>query len=308
MDSEPCTCLQEPEEAFLPISSLATGQLSLWSGMPTAVESCGSGQPMAGSPACRCGRGMSDCLIHPNTPEAWIASMRASLAQICQSLEPELELAKAHARVCTERPSGWLAQYDRDGSFWRTSQTSIVPELELFTATWPRSVMSTGPYAYSLPMLERLTTGIGGGALQGVPTPTVSGNYNRKEASKRSGDGLATWAGKFPTPTASDHNSAGHPTSKQGSMNLRTFVQRCPTPSANDWKGSIKPGQRRGQLTDPAMGIIPAGGKLNPRWVEWLMGWPVGHTELKPSATGKSRSRPRRHSGCLSSFSEETTA
>jgi hypothetical protein len=37
-----------------------------------------------------------------------------------------------------------------------------------------------------------------------IPTPTVCGNYNRKGASKASGDGLATWAAKFPTPNARD--------------------------------------------------------------------------------------------------------
>jgi hypothetical protein len=29
-------------------------------------------------------------------------------------------------------------------------------------------------------------------------------------------------------------------------------------------------------------------GSLNPMWVEWLMGWPIGFTELKPSETDKS--------------------
>jgi hypothetical protein len=24
------------------------------------------------------------------------------------------------------------------------------------------------------------------------------------------------------------------------------------------------------------------GGPLNPNWVEWLMGWPIGWTDLKP--------------------------
>ena len=30
------------------------------------------------------------------------------------------------------------------------------------------------------------------------------------------------------------------------------------------------------------------GGKLNPMWVEWLMGWPLGWTDLKPLETDKS--------------------
>lgn len=30
------------------------------------------------------------------------------------------------------------------------------------------------------------------------------------------------------------------------------------------------------------MNVIPAGGALNPDWVEWLMGWPIGWTSLEP--------------------------
>ena len=66
-------------------------------------------------------------------------------------------------------------------------------------------------------------------------------------------------------------------------------LTRIPTPSANGWKGSSKAGQRRGQLTDPAMGVIAAGGQLNPTWVEWLMGWPIGWTDCAASATDRFR-------------------
>jgi hypothetical protein len=31
------------------------------------------------------------------------------------------------------------------------------------------------------------------------------------------------------------------------------------------------------------------GGSLNPTWVEWLMGWPLGWTDLKQSGTDKFR-------------------
>jgi hypothetical protein len=33
-------------------------------------------------------------------------------------------------------------------------------------------------------------------------------------------------------------------------------------------------------------------GALNPTWVEWLMGWPLGWTDLQPSATDKYRNAP----------------
>jgi hypothetical protein len=35
------------------------------------------------------------------------------------------------------------------------------------------------------------------------------------------------------------------------------------------------------------------GGQLNPTWVEWLMGWPLGWTDLKPLATDKSHCVPQ---------------
>src|SRR6185437_3380729 len=57
-----------------------------------------------------------------------------------------------------------------------------------------------------------------------------------------------------------------------------------PTPAATDWKGSSKMGQRRGQLSEAAA----LGGQLNPTWVEWLMGFPLGWTDLEPSETPSS--------------------
>jgi hypothetical protein len=39
-----------------------------------------------------------------------------------------------------------------------------------------------------------------------------------------------------------------------------------------------------------------AGGPLNPRWVEWLMGWPVGWTALNALETAKCREWLQQHS------------
>ena len=40
-------------------------------------------------------------------------------------------------------------------------------------------------------------------------------------------------------------------------------------------------------------------GRLNPDWVEWLMGWPIGHTALKPLETGRYREWLQQHSPCF---------
>ena len=43
----------------------------------------------------------------------------------------------------------------------------------------------------------------------------------------------------------------------------------------------------------------PSGGKLNPSWVEWLMAWPIGWTDLEPLEMDKYQQWQRSHGRCL---------
>jgi hypothetical protein len=56
-----------------------------------------------------------------------------------------------------------------------------------------------------------------------------------------------------------------------------------PTPTAkgNTLSPSMQKWKAHQLLADQA------GGSLNPQWVEWLMGWPIGWTDLKPLETDK---------------------
>src|SRR5574343_389644 len=92
MNSEQCTFSPVSAEDSLPISSWGTVQLSLWSGIHTPARSCENEPPKDGSPNCTCGKEMSDCSIHPSTPEKWIASMQVSLANLLAM--PELEMVQ----------------------------------------------------------------------------------------------------------------------------------------------------------------------------------------------------------------------
>jgi DNA (cytosine-5)-methyltransferase 1 len=89
--------------------------------------------------------------------------------------------------------------------------------------------------------------------VQIFPTSTIHGNYNRKGASAGSGDGL------------------------------ETFVKLYPTPTANDAKNNASPSQttKNGRHSD-ALNVV-AGGSLNPAWVAWLMGFPIGWTDIGTS-------------------------
>ena len=156
-----------------------------------------------------------------------------------------------------ERWSASFARFDPATSSWRTVQCSLLGDSEECSVIWPRSGMTVGGLAYPLPTVGLRTIGTESGFL--AP------------------DGISS----FHTPNT---------TGLDGGSNSRKALEKkrnIQTPSATDWKGSSKDGQRRGQLTDPAMGVIPAGGRLNPEWVEWLMGWPIGSTALSPLAMDK---------------------
>jgi hypothetical protein len=107
------------------------------------------------------------------------------------------------------------------------------------------------------------------------PTPTVCGNYNHKGSSAKSGDGLATAVMMWPTATATAYKgwSPNH--------------NRANTDDRLDYTVE-RQGFQPGQQTPPM--------RLNPNWVEWLMGWPIGHTALKPLATDKFQEWRQQHS------------
>ena len=88
----------------------------------------------------------------------------------------------------------------------------------------------------------------------------------------------------FPTPTASmmtaaDQEQARFSGAKNGGRPTDQEAKFA-TPQARDYRTGQKlrwedPARSR-NLNDQA------GGQLNPAWVEWLMGWPIGWTQLTP--------------------------
>jgi hypothetical protein len=191
------------------------------------------------------------------------------------------------------------ARFDHATSSWKTAQPSLLGDSDEFSVTWPRSGMTADGQCWELPTLARTTNASDSGlwptplvpnggrsirhaeirgrsaysngkkvqidlaaAVRMWPTPTVCGNYNRKGASATSGDGLPTAVKLWATPVRRDYRHPG-----------RSRLERT--------------GSKAG---DPLPQQV--GGALNPMWVEWLMGWPLGWTDLKPSATDRCHSAP----------------
>jgi hypothetical protein len=77
---------------------------------------------------------------------------------------------------------------------------------------------------------------------------------------------------------------------------VRSMYERgysyLPTPTAHNSKEGAYPAEYTRKTPTLA---THAGGKINPEWSEHLMGWPLGHTDLKPLETGKTRKWLQEH-------------
>lgn len=279
---EQCTYSQEQEAESLQTSFWDTDQSLQSNGTNTHAMSSEQEQQMDGLRDCQCGKEMSNCSIHPSTKAEWIAFMQDSLARILAKPESKQVLAKTRALDFTAKSYALQTYYSLDTCSWKTSQQSLVemmgecsePSLE----TLPREATIVSGVVYPLPKLELTTNEIDGGAW---PTPTASdveggvaqdvvheknSYYRINKKGVRFGVKLRDAVNyqhikMWPTPMAHE-NRLGY----QNRNNSKKGTQKSLTTEVIDDLGG------RNKVT----------GQLNPQWVEWLMGWPIGHTELKP--------------------------
>ena len=156
------------------------------------------------------------------------------------------------------------------GTSWQKTCTALLltsPALssKLCTLTWTQRVTKQRRLSYFrlLPSVPHIA-GIGSGFL---PTPDTTGGAPNLGSNKRNGPkSLIEAARMWSTPTVRD-------------------------------AGTIAKARRGGgftgegdQLVEPL--VVQAGGTLNPPWVEWLMGFPIGWTDLGDLETPLSPSAP----------------
>lgn len=136
------------------------------------------------------------------------------------------------------------------------------------------------------------------------PTPTASETTARKNIKtnekgrrvcKNGGEphsiDLATSVKMWPTPVKSDFKRRG-PNSKQ--QGLPEVVKMWPTPNASDHRDRgnlsnpcIQNRIEKGKQLELSMVVSDQSGQLNPDWVEALMGFPIGWTNLEVDEPGE---------------------
>jgi hypothetical protein len=173
-----------------------------------------------------------------------------------------------------------FATYDPDTQSWKMYPAISLWDSEPYKDSWPRSGMTVDGIAYQLPPSAPRTFAIG-----------FSSSLHQGPNS----DGL------WPTATTQDHATRY----SQGGMPLGMAVRLWPTPVTTKLAAGkrsfdeMKKWWQEGYLTEEEFRSMTAGngGRLNPTWVEWLMGFPTGWTDLEDSETPSSHKSPNTSDG-----------
>ena len=169
----------------------------------------------------------------------------------------------ASSRGCGAKWHASSVRYDRNTSLWKTAHCLLSEDLPWSSVILPKWGMMRNGELWERVMLEPLT----GETASGLwPTPRANKVTNEREE---------TWmkrklAGKVSTPP------------------LSLAVKMWPTPCANE-DAAGRPGSKMQKMlgNHPDVRGDLTGGTLSADWTEWLMGWPIGLTDLKPLATDK---------------------
>ena len=151
-----------------------------------------------------------------------------------------------------------------DTPFWKMSQALLVVDIsETFYQTWQKSGIMQNGCVYPLPKSEQSTKENGSGLWA---TPNTLDGLKPKSAKSLEREATVTRIGRSKPANLRD---------QVGNMG------NWPTPSAvtnhncgrlDEWGGC------NNKFRKTKLGS----GDLNPDWVEWLMGWPIGWSDLKP--------------------------
>lgn len=202
--------------------------------------------------------------------------------------------------------TGLFAMFNHDGLCLKMSSGYLVAMLdgsfEEFSGTWPKHGLMLSGRLFQQPRWEPCTDGKGYSLL---PTPTASDatvaavfNDNTQIYYTRNGTprkvsnqgidgsvGLNRFVQLLPTPKATDGYHPGVKAHKKGqTLHLSAALAKMslPTPTARDWKygSAAQVSKARSENLNDRAAAITGKPLLNPNFVEALMGYPPGWTEL----------------------------
>jgi len=238
-----------------------------------------------------------------------MSSQAASPAKTSQSQEIRQEYKTEREAVYGQSAPVCLGKFDPNTPSLKTSQTCLMESGELglseYSGTFPRSGMMRSGTVYQLPNLARTITEIGSGlwptpraqeAKHAAPTDwemttdhAGTRDSLRVQVNKRPFYWRTPDTGSGGTPKALLRGETHRESGNAIQMRLGDQVKMWPTPNASDNRDrgcmedeSVKRRLRIGKQVGLSTVVKETrqSGTLNPTWVEWLMGFPLGHTDL----------------------------
>lgn len=186
-------------------------------------------------------------------------------------------------------PLGLLEKMLLESSIWHSTRCYL---------TWKARDTPHGHFLFQLQVSMPHTSDTGP---QSWPTPTASDSFTGQMRSSQQKEGsrhslnLADAVKMWPTPTAQDAKNSTFPESQMQRDSLigELMREQYATPQARDyrtgqaerWMNKKRSRNLNDQIAAGENRMEVGSGQLNPAWVEWLMGFPIGWTELSASET-----------------------
>jgi hypothetical protein len=213
----------------------------------------------------------------------------AFLAKTSQLQGMEMDLTE-NDQECGEKWHALLARFDQDSHLWRTVQCSLLEDLNESLQTLPQWGMTVGGELYLLPTLVQNINENESGlwltptVMDGLPVRSMEALERQYQKNRKGRSTHATLREQvaypppkemFPTPTTRDY---------KGGYKTESLIRKDGKSRALD---ALPNAVLNGKGTETVTG------QLNPTWVEWLMGWPLEWTDLKPLEMDKFHSVPQ---------------
>ncbi len=243
---------------------------------------------------------------YPSTEisEIWMGRASPALMYLSEDSLVKTSALQARARVLRKAiapASGSsmqesLASYGHDGSSSRTSQDSLETDWSEFWRTLGASIIKRSDrFFWKQPQSAHLTSGRESSLW--LETPKASQTVRSKRFIKGRTPNPSEFVQMWPTPRSheSEDYTRDHGLKSKERPTLTGSVRMFPTPQTFDAKmlGTKQSEMDRMKKNQQVMLVHITGGKLNPTWVAWLMGFPLEWTVLKLSATPSSRNAPK---------------
>jgi len=219
-------------------------------------------------------------------------------------LQEKEQALKEKGQVFGQSCTGLLAKYDQNTHSLKMFQLSLFEEEPESLETLPKSGMTVNGKLWEQTMWAHPTVERGSGLWLTPSTVQIEPTEGRREKrqafrksiGRKDNPGcLAEQVAMWPTPSVMDSTGRGQRAFNKGNWATQSLEYQVnhvekmwPTPRTSEWKDVGPVGSKshthmdkRDYLCAKVKDPEQPTGSLNPQWVEWLMGYPIGWTDLK---------------------------